>query len=65
MKETYTTVSIKNETKTNLQKVMILMGKKMTWGEIIEQLVNDFLEEERFVQSMINGDMIGDEYEGL
>lgn len=62
-KNKYTTISIDTELRPKLEKVMISLGKKMTYNEIINYLVEYFLDEDEFVQSMLDSDMIDDEPE--
>jgi hypothetical protein len=63
MSKKYTTFSVDAEMRPQLEKVMLRLGKKMTYNEIIHYLVEYFLVEEDFVQSMLDGDMIDDEPE--
>ena len=43
-KKRWTTLSVDLQLKDDLQKVMLKMGKKMCYNEIIKHLVKDFLE---------------------
>ena len=63
MSKKYTTFSVDAEMRPQLEKVMLRLGKKMTYNEIIHYLVEYFLVEEDFVQSMLDDDMIDDEPE--
>ena len=58
MKKEYTTLSVDKELRPKLEKVMISLGRKMTYNEIIHFLVDGHLEEEEFVKHMIDKDML-------
>jgi len=63
MKKDTTTIAIDKEVRDNLVKVMIDSGKKMSYNEIIQYLVdfyNESNEEDDFVKRMMDGDMIDD-----
>ena len=62
-KNKYTTICIDTEIKSELDKAMIETGKKMTYNEILQYLIdfyNEANEEDDFVQRMMDGDMIDD-----
>ena len=58
MKKTYTTISVDTEMRPKLEKLMLKLGKKMTFNEIMHYALDTLLEEEDFIQSMLDGNMI-------
>ena len=59
----YTTLSVDVKLRSQLEGVMIHSGKKMTYNDTIQYLIdfyNETNEEDDFVQRMLDGDMIDD-----
>lgn len=59
----YTTLSVDTKLRKQLEDVMIKSGKKMTYNDTIQYLIdfyNEAEEEDDFVKRMIDGDMIDD-----
>lgn len=59
----YTTLSVDTKLRKQLEDVMIKSGKKMTYNDTIQYLIdfyNEANEEDDFVQRMMDGDMIDD-----
>lgn len=59
----YTTLSVDTKLRKQLEDVMIKSGKKMTYNDTIQYLIdfyNEADEEDDFVKRMIDGDMIDD-----
>jgi hypothetical protein len=51
-------VAIDEETKEMLVKIMTIKGKKYSYLKIIKELCEDFLEEEAFVKSNMDKDIL-------
>lgn len=59
----YTTLSVDTKLRKQLEDVMIKSGKKMTYNDTIQYLIdfyNESNEEDDFVKRMMDGDMIDD-----
>lgn len=59
----YTTLSVDTGLRKQLEDVMIKSGKKMTYNDTIQYLIdfyNESEEEDDFVKRMVDGDMIDD-----
>lgn len=59
----YTTLSVDTKLRKQLEDVMIKSGKKMTYNDTIQYLIdfyNEADEEDDFVKRMMDGDMIDD-----
>lgn len=59
----YTTLSVDTKLRKQLEDVMIKSGKKMTYNDTIQYLIdfyNEANEEDDFVKRMMDGDMIDD-----
>lgn len=54
----YTSLSVELDTRAKLDKVMITLGKRMSYSEIINFLADAHLEEEEFVKHMLDNDML-------
>ena len=58
MENTRHNIAIDEATKEMLFKIMTIKGKKLSYLKIIKELCEDFLEEEAFVKSNMDKDIL-------